>query len=162
MPHRPEAKESIYSGQLPFPPTSPVRIWLSYFPLDTSRIRVVERLHLLFASTDDGIQCELKELRFEVLANLPPVSCSEDKQDTRSCETRSTVTRTDCTGGKCVIHSEYSWYTVEGRIDFFIESRQWGIECVKDGDRRSNHENRFQGQGAYGLLGYYCLRLYHP
>ena len=97
MPHRPEAKESIYSGQLPFPPTSPVRIWLSYFPLDTSRIRVVERLHLLFASTDDGIQCELKELRFEVLANLPPVSCSEDKQDTRSCETRSTVTRTDCT-----------------------------------------------------------------
>lgn len=59
------------------------------------------------------------------------------------------------TGGKCVIHSEYS-YTVEGRIDFFIKSRQWGIECIKDSDRMLNHEKCFQGQGAYGSWGIVC------
>jgi hypothetical protein len=120
---------------------------------------------LLFASTDDGIQCELKELCFAALGKFSPTSLqSHGKKINRipgamRPEAQYAYELYRCmysiTGGKCVIHSEYS-YTVEGRIDFFIKSRQWGIECLKDGDRMSNHENRFQGQGAYGSWGIVC------
>jgi hypothetical protein len=40
-------------------------------------------------------------------------------------------------GRKSIVHTEYS-YTVDGRIDIFLKSRQWGIECIKDGDRMSH------------------------
>jgi len=125
--------------------------------------RAVERL--LFPSADDSIQCELKELCFAALEKFSPTSL---QSHARKINRIPGATRPEAqyayelyrclyviTGGKCIIHTEYS-YTVEGRIDFFIKSRQWGIECIKDSDRMSNHENRFQGKGAYGSWGIVC------
>lgn len=53
------------------------------------------------------------------------------------------------TGGKCNIHSEFS-YTSRGRLDFFLKKKQWGIEVMREGDRLQNHIERFEPQGAYG------------
>jgi hypothetical protein len=39
---------------------------------------------------------------------------------------------------------------VEGRIDLFLKKRKWGIEVLKDGDRMTQHIDRFKPEGAYG------------
>ena len=144
MPHRPEARESIYTTSLPSSITGTylaIQVISLLILLALTWIRIVERL--LFASTDDGIRCvrTLVQISYtarwdrwppghrfvplgcglvvnsaltrqsnlligshtmwaeravlcstrKVLANLPPVSCSEDKQDTKRYETRSTI-----------------------------------------------------------------------
>jgi hypothetical protein len=37
-----------------------------------------------------------------------------------------------------------------GRIDFFIPSKKWGIELLRDGNRIEEHRSRFLLHGAYG------------
>lgn len=37
-----------------------------------------------------------------------------------------------------------------GRIDFFIDSRKWGIEITRDGKKLREHSDRFGSRGAYG------------
>src|SRR5258706_884394 len=39
--------------------------------------------------------------------------------------------------------------TPKGRIDFFLPSKKWGIELLRDGDRLLAHNERFEG-GEYG------------
>ena len=39
--------------------------------------------------------------------------------------------------------------TKNGRIDFFIRSKKWGIELLRDGNRLSQHARRFT-KGEYG------------
>ena len=39
--------------------------------------------------------------------------------------------------------------TPNGRIDFFISSKKWGIELLRNGDRLLAHNDRFIG-GEYG------------
>ncbi len=38
----------------------------------------------------------------------------------------------------------------QGRIDFFIEAKKWGIELVRDGKGLYEHGSRFDVTGAYG------------
>ncbi|KAG9025640.1 hypothetical protein FRB95_009937 [Tulasnella sp. JGI-2019a] len=40
--------------------------------------------------------------------------------------------------------------TSVGRIDFFILGVDWGVECVRDGDRLVQHSQRFDDDQAYG------------
>ena len=37
----------------------------------------------------------------------------------------------------------------EGRIDFFVPSKRWGIEILRDGDQMEVHNDRF-ASGVYG------------
>jgi hypothetical protein len=56
------------------------------------------------------------------------------------------------TGGACTVSPEYGGQASSetgGRIDFFIESKGWGIELLRDGDRIAGHEKRFRKGGAY-------------
>jgi len=39
--------------------------------------------------------------------------------------------------------------TRKGRIDFFIESKKWGVELLRNGDRLAQHVKRFT-KGEYG------------
>lgn len=39
---------------------------------------------------------------------------------------------------------------VMGCIDFFIPVVKWGIEIIRDGNRLSEHNSRFEDRGAYG------------
>ena len=39
--------------------------------------------------------------------------------------------------------------TKSGRIDFFIQSKKWGIELLRDGNRLGQHVQRFT-EGEYG------------
>jgi len=39
--------------------------------------------------------------------------------------------------------------TPKGRIDFFIRSKKWGVELLRDGDRLRDHYSRFT-TGEYG------------
>jgi hypothetical protein len=115
---------------------------------------------LLFPDSDDGITFSSpKDLCFEALKYFSPTSLASHA---RKVGRAPGATRPEAqyayelyrclykvTGGKCTIHSEYS-YTVEGRIDLFLKKRKWGIEVLKDGDRMPQHINRFEPQGAYG------------
>jgi len=39
----------------------------------------------------------------------------------------------------------------KGRIDFFIRSKKWGIELLRDGSNLQEHSSRFGEEGAYGM-----------
>jgi hypothetical protein len=39
--------------------------------------------------------------------------------------------------------------TPKGRIDFFIRSKKWGVELLRNGSRLRNHHDRFT-TGEYG------------
>ena len=39
----------------------------------------------------------------------------------------------------------------QGRIDFFIDARKWGIELLRDGKELYEHGSRFEETGAYGV-----------
>ena len=40
--------------------------------------------------------------------------------------------------------------TAEGRIDFYIPSKNWGVEFLRNGDRLKGHNDRFLPSGPYG------------
>lgn len=50
--------------------------------------------------------------------------------------------------GSLVTFPEYG--TKNGRVDFYIPSKEWGIELLRDGDRLEQHSIRFSSTGAYG------------
>ena len=39
--------------------------------------------------------------------------------------------------------------TAKGRVDFYVPTKGWGIELLRDGDRRANHFGRFSESGLY-------------
>jgi hypothetical protein len=52
----------------------------------------------------------------------------------------------------------------KGRVDFYIPTKQWGVELLRDGDRLVQHSGRFSSQtGSYGttlpLTDYIIVRL---
>jgi len=49
----------------------------------------------------------------------------------------------DHTEGSIIILSE--WGNQEGRIDFYLPSRRWGIEILRDGKEIQNHNNFIYG-----------------
>lgn len=52
-------------------------------------------------------------------------------------------------GRKILVISEFSTQGCEGRMDFFIKSTQWRIECTHEGDRLQQHIVRFLPGGNY-------------
>ncbi|WEW56805.1 hypothetical protein PRK78_002260 [Emydomyces testavorans] len=53
------------------------------------------------------------------------------------------------TGGRCRIHSEFS-YTTKGKVDFFVNNRRWGIEVMREGDRLQANLDGFKPDVKYG------------
>ncbi|KAG8791597.1 hypothetical protein FRC16_000353 [Serendipita sp. 398] len=49
--------------------------------------------------------------------------------------------------GGLVTFPEYG--TAKGRADFYIPTKKWGVELLRDGDRLEKHAGRFSDQGAY-------------
>lgn len=39
--------------------------------------------------------------------------------------------------------------TTEGRVDFYIPAKKWGVELLCKGDRLSQHSGRFSSSGSY-------------
>lgn len=50
--------------------------------------------------------------------------------------------------GSLMTFPEFS--TGKGRVDFYIPSRPWGVELLRDGDRLNQHHGRFSDSGSYG------------
>jgi len=42
--------------------------------------------------------------------------------------------------------------TKNGRVDFFIPSKRWGVELLREGDRLAQHSGRFARSGAYEVF----------
>jgi hypothetical protein len=49
--------------------------------------------------------------------------------------------------GSLITFPEYG--TAKGRADFYIPSRQWGVELLREGDRLEQHSGRFSRSGSY-------------
>ena len=50
--------------------------------------------------------------------------------------------------GSLVTLSEYGG--AEGRVDFYIPSKEWGVELLRDGKQLGGHSARFSSTGQYG------------
>jgi hypothetical protein len=50
--------------------------------------------------------------------------------------------------GSLITFPEYG--TQKGRVDFYIPSKNWGVELLRDGDQLEEHWSRFSEAGAYG------------
>lgn len=120
--------------------------------------RAVERL--IYPDDDDGIPFHtLRDLCIAALEKFSPTSLVSHGRKIGNApgasrpEAQYAYELYRCiykvTGGKCIVHGEYS-YTTKGRIDFFIKKRAWGIEVIKDGDRVDGHIARFEDKGMYG------------
>jgi len=38
---------------------------------------------------------------------------------------------------------------MNGRVDFYIPVKEWGVELVREGDRLAQHSGRFSSKGPY-------------
>lgn len=54
----------------------------------------------------------------------------------------------DLTAGCLVTFPEFG--TAEGRVDFYIPSKRWGVELLRDGQLLDQHSGRFSPTGSYG------------
>ena len=54
-----------------------------------------------------------------------------------------------CFRGALVSLPEFG--TKSGRVNFYVKSKRWGIELLRDGDRLAEHLERFSTTGVYGL-----------
>ena len=50
-------------------------------------------------------------------------------------------------GNALITFPEYG--TAEGCVDFFIPSKEWGVELLWNGDKLAEHSGRFSNQGLY-------------
>ena len=60
----------------------------------------------------------------------------------------------------CHVHSRGSLISfpeygdANGRIDFYIPLKQWGVELLRDGNKLESHSSRFTGPGAYAKIAF--------
>jgi hypothetical protein len=52
-----------------------------------------------------------------------------------------------CSNRSIVTFPEYG--TRQGRVDFYIPAKEWGVELLRDGDRLAQHSGRFSDNGSY-------------
>ena len=52
-----------------------------------------------------------------------------------------------CSNGSIVTFPEYG--TRQGRVDFYIPAKEWGVELLCNGDRLAEHSGRFSDNGSY-------------
>jgi len=52
-----------------------------------------------------------------------------------------------CSSGSIVTFPEYG--TGQGRVDFYIPAKEWGVELLHNGDRLAEHSGRFSNKGSY-------------
>jgi hypothetical protein len=52
-----------------------------------------------------------------------------------------------CSNGSLVTFPEFG--TAKGRVDFYIPSKEWGVELLRDGDQLAKHSGRFSERGKY-------------
>jgi len=71
---------------------------------------------------------------------LRPPEAQYQDEFYRSCYTYS--------GGLLTTFSEYG--TAKGRVDFYIPSKEWAVELLRDGDRLEQHSRRILPTGPYG------------
>jgi hypothetical protein len=50
--------------------------------------------------------------------------------------------------GSLVTFPEFG--TKQGRVDFYIPTKQWGVELLRNGDRLAQHSGRFSQTESYG------------
>jgi hypothetical protein len=55
----------------------------------------------------------------------------------------------DLTTGSLTTLSEFG--KAEGRVDFYIPSKKWGVELLRDGQLLEQHNNGFSPTGQYGM-----------
>ena len=55
----------------------------------------------------------------------------------------------DLTTGSLATLSEFG--TAHGRVDFYIPSKKWAVELLRDGQLLEQHHNRFSSTGQYGM-----------
>jgi hypothetical protein len=52
-----------------------------------------------------------------------------------------------CSNGSLLTFPEFG--TAKGRVDFYIPSKEWGVELLRDGDQLAKHSGRFSEGGKY-------------
>lgn len=120
-------------------------------------------LHALFMewkleeSKPPPIQAKnLLELAREVIVEFYPPSLSTERRfGPGSIQRPPEAQYQDEFYRSCHVYSKGSIRTLseyggaDGRIDFYIKSKKWGVELLRDGNRLEEHSNRFLASGPY-------------
>ncbi|PVF97275.1 hypothetical protein CPB86DRAFT_786079 [Serendipita vermifera] len=126
--------------------TTPLHQWyVEYFlGIDASKTATIEDQDLLTFAINvvQGFsRGQLSSRKINIGASnmqRPPEAQFQD-EFYRCCHTYSK--------GSLITFSEFG--SKNGRIDFYIPFKEWGVELLRDGDRLENHSSRFTGQGKY-------------
>ncbi|KAN0124749.1 hypothetical protein V8E52_001301 [Russula decolorans] len=96
------------------------------------------------------------QLALEVIRGFSPRSLSAERRIGAGCIQRPPEAQYQdefyrnchaCSKGSLVTFPEYG--TAQGRIDFYIPSKEWGVELLRDGNELKKHTGRFSETGSY-------------
>ena len=96
------------------------------------------------------------ELVLEVIAGFSTNSLSAERRIGDACIQRPTEAQYQDEFYRCcrkrygllTTFSEFG--TAEGRVDFYMPSKQWAVELLREGDQLKQHSERFSPSGSFG------------
>ncbi|KAL5478279.1 hypothetical protein ACEPAI_2463 [Sanghuangporus weigelae] len=103
------------------------------------------------------VQTNLLEFVLGIIRLFDPVILSEERRIGPACIQRPPEAQYQdefyrCSykysSGSCLSFPEFG--TAEGRVDFYVPSKKWGIELLRDGNQLEEHSGRFLQTGSYG------------
>lgn len=99
---------------------------------------------------------DILQFALDVIAGFSPHLLSTKKRIGPGCVLRPQETRYQdefyrschaCSNGSLITFPEFD--ASKGRADFYIPSKEWGVEIVREGDRLEQHSGRFSRSESY-------------
>ena len=100
---------------------------------------------MLFTSSLQKLSL-LNERKIGPDTNQEPPEAQYQREFFRCCHAIS--------NGSLVAFPEFG--TKDGRADFYIPSKRWGVELLRNGDQLAQHWGRFSSAGSYTTNLYGC------
>ena len=160
LPHSGEAIDPVFTiciknGWLYNQHSSPMCATHHYTFASPLHRRFVEWMFLGNPKEEQKLEENLTKFALAVIRKISPLNLVEQPQVGPSVQFVPDAQFQDEMYRACLSHAKDcvvsfpEFGTKRGRIDFFIPSKKWGIELLRNGDRLSSHMKRFT-EGEYG------------
>ena len=151
----PDLEICIQKGWLYSKPSGPMCATHDYIFASPLHRRFVEWMFLGGPEGERKLKEEnLTKFALAVIRKISPLNLLEPRQVGSSVQSVPGAQFQDEVYRACLSHTKNcvvsfpEFGTKRGRIDFFIPSKKWGIELLRNGDRLSSHMKRFT-EGEY-------------
>jgi len=129
--------------------------WGTFFPSPLHRWYVEWKLQDTLPAIPFNV-VDILELIIGVIAKFSPRKLSTERRIGPGCIQRLPEAQYqdefyrcchNYSKGSLLTFPEYG--TAKGRVDFYIPTKQWGVELLRDGDRLAQQSGRFSSTGSY-------------